>query len=50
MQPSDLRGYARLAKDATVGLTDLVEAMHASIARPAGTRGSYDGNVGFVLD
>ncbi len=39
MQPSDLRGYARLAKDATVGLTDLVEAMHASIARPAGTRG-----------
>jgi len=39
VQPADLRGYARLAKDATVGLTDLVEAMHVSIARPVGTRG-----------
>ena len=29
----DLRGAARLATDATVGLTDLVEAMHERIAR-----------------
>lgn len=39
VQPSDLRGFARMAKDATTGLTDLVEAMHGAIARPAGTRG-----------
>ncbi len=30
---SDLRGFHRLANDATVGLTDLVEAMHHTIAR-----------------
>jgi len=30
---SDLRGFQRLANDATVGLTDLVEAMHHTIAR-----------------
>jgi pimeloyl-ACP methyl ester carboxylesterase len=30
---SDLRGAARLATDATLGLTDLVEAMHERIAR-----------------
>ena len=30
---SDLRGAARLATDATSGLTDLVEAMHERIAR-----------------
>jgi pimeloyl-ACP methyl ester carboxylesterase len=29
---SDLRGFHRLARDATVGLTDLVEAMHHTIA------------------
>ena len=33
---SDLRGAARLAVDATAGLTDLVEAMHARIASPPG--------------
>ena len=33
---SDLRGAARLATDATAGLTDLVEAMHERIARIPG--------------
>jgi pimeloyl-ACP methyl ester carboxylesterase len=31
---SDLHGFARLGVDATSGITDLVEAMHAAIARP----------------
>jgi len=38
---SDIRGYSRLAVDATIGLTDLVEDMHGTIARlapPLGTR------------
>lgn len=30
---SDFRALAQLATDATIGITDLVEAMHASIAR-----------------
>lgn len=30
---SDIRGYSRLAVDATIGLTDLVESMHSNIAR-----------------
>ncbi len=33
---SDLRGLARMATDATVGVTDLVEAVHQDIARPLG--------------
>ena len=46
--PSDLRGVGRLAIDATLGITDLVEALHQSIAsvspplgkaRPARTKG-----------
>jgi hypothetical protein len=37
--PSDVRGFARLSTQATVGLADLVEAMHHRIARPLG-RGS----------
>ena len=36
LQPTDLRAAARLATDATAGLTDLVEAMHAGIARVPG--------------
>lgn len=32
--PADLRGFQRLAVDATAGLTDVVEAMHRTIARP----------------
>lgn len=31
---SDLHGLAQLGGDATLGVTDLVEAMHAAIARP----------------
>ncbi len=38
---SDLHGVARLGVDATTGMTDLVEAMHAAIARPdLGLRGA----------
>lgn len=33
-KPTDLRGYARLAFDATSGLTDLVEALHGTILNP----------------
>ena len=33
LRPSDLRGAARLATDATAGLTDLVEALHERIVR-----------------
>jgi hypothetical protein len=33
LRASDVRGAARLATDATAGLTDLVEAVHARIAR-----------------
>ena len=36
LRASDLRGAVRLATDATAGLTDLVEAMHARIARVPG--------------
>jgi pimeloyl-ACP methyl ester carboxylesterase len=37
---SDLRGLARLGFDATLGVTDLVEAMHHTIASGAGVLGS----------
>ena len=36
LHPADLRGFARLATQATAGLADLVEAMHHTIARPVG--------------
>lgn len=36
VRSSDLRGISRLAIDATVGLTDLVETMHHNIARAPG--------------
>ena len=36
---SDLRGFQRLANDATVGLTDLVEAMHHTVLRTPGILG-----------
>ncbi len=42
MKTNDLRGAARLATDATAGLTDLVEAMHERIARLPGI-GTLDG-------
>lgn len=37
---SDIRGYSRLAVDATIGLTDLVESMHRNIARVPGVLGT----------
>lgn len=37
---SDIRGYSRLAVDATIGLTDLVESMHRNIARFPGVFGA----------
>jgi hypothetical protein len=50
---SDLRGAARLATDATTGLADLVEAVHARIARlpagpPAAAPGRTRGITGLV--
>jgi pimeloyl-ACP methyl ester carboxylesterase len=53
IQASDLRGLYRLGVDATVGLTDLVEAMHHTIASRAGIvgqapAGRTSGITGFV--
>jgi pimeloyl-ACP methyl ester carboxylesterase len=45
---ADLRGAARLATDATAGLTDLVEAMHERIARLPGTGSTLDGRTGGI--
>ncbi|MGA0609476.1 esterase/lipase family protein [Caldimonas sp. KR1-144] len=42
LRRADLRGAARLAADATVGLTDLVEAMHARIARRPGSGAPHE--------
>ena len=39
---SDLHGLARLATEATLGVTDLVEAVHAGIARPWRRRDAPD--------
>ncbi|MGL4231181.1 MAG: lipase family alpha/beta hydrolase [Casimicrobium sp.] len=36
LQASDLRALAQLATDGTLGVTDLVEAMHAGIVKPMG--------------
>ena len=36
---SDLRGAARLATRATMGATDVVEAMHTAVKRPSGIAG-----------
>ncbi|MBA4176158.1 MAG: permease [Leptothrix sp. (in: Bacteria)] len=43
MKTDDLRGAARLATEATAGLTDLVEAMHERIARVPGLGRVLDG-------
>ena len=49
LRSSDLRGAARLATDATAGLTDLVEAMHERIARVPGLgRAALDGRTGGI--
>ena len=46
---ADLRGAARLATDATAGLTDLVEAMHERIARIPGLGSrAFDGRTGGI--
>lgn len=39
----DLRGAAKLATEATTGLTDLIEAVHARIASTPGLAGPADG-------
>jgi pimeloyl-ACP methyl ester carboxylesterase len=39
VRPSDIRGYSRLAIDATIGLTNVVETMHHNIARAPGILG-----------
>jgi len=41
LRPTDVRGYSRLAIDATLGLTRLVETMHHNIARTPGPLGTY---------
>ena len=41
LRPTDVRGYSRLAIDATLGLTRLVETMHQNIARIPGPLGKY---------
>jgi pimeloyl-ACP methyl ester carboxylesterase len=41
LRPADVRGYSRLAIDATIGLTRLVETMHHNIARTPGPLGKY---------
>jgi len=46
---SDLRGFHRLANDATVGLTDLVEAMHHTVVSTPGVLGqSPSGRTGGI--
>ncbi len=46
---SDIRGLARLATQATLGVTDLVEALHGAIAQPIGApRERTDGIAGAV--
>ena len=41
IRPADIRGLSRLAIDATLGLTRLVEAMHHNISRTPGPLGRY---------
>ena len=53
VHPSDLRGASRLAIDATIGLTNLVETMHKNISRMPGILGAAStdptsGITGFV--
>jgi hypothetical protein len=48
VRSADLRGAVRLATDATAGLADLVEALHAGIARLPGTGDAADGRAGGI--
>jgi pimeloyl-ACP methyl ester carboxylesterase len=41
IRPADIRGYSRLAIDATIGLTRLVETMHHNIVRIPGILGRH---------
>jgi len=41
LRAADIRGFSRLAIDATLGLTRLVETMHHNIARAPGPLGDY---------
>lgn len=55
IRPADIRGYTRLAFDATVKMTDLVEAMHLNISRAppifgAAARGRTGGITGLVYE
>jgi len=55
IHPSDLLGFSRLAVDATVGLSELVEAMHDNIARTPGildtpSQGPTSGITGLVYE
>lgn len=55
LRAADLRGYGRLAIDATLSMTDLVEAMHSNIAATAWPFGRAaadrtSGITGFVYD
>ena len=45
---ADLQGAARLATDSVVGVTDLVEAVHATVQRPLGRRERAHGIAGLV--
>jgi pimeloyl-ACP methyl ester carboxylesterase len=48
LRNADLRGAVRLATDATAGLADLVEAVHARIASLPGTTAAADARTGGV--
>ncbi|MDP2824949.1 MAG: hypothetical protein Q8O52_19990 [Sulfuritalea sp.] len=41
IRPADIRGFSRLAIDATIGLTRMVETMHHNIARTPGIIGKH---------
>jgi pimeloyl-ACP methyl ester carboxylesterase len=42
LEPDDLRGLGRLAVDATLGVTDLVEVLHHTISRAPGALGTHE--------
>jgi hypothetical protein len=48
LSAADLRGAARLTVDGVTGVTDLVEAVHATVARPWGRRDRARGIAGWV--
>jgi pimeloyl-ACP methyl ester carboxylesterase len=46
LHPGDLHAVAKLAIDATTGITDLVEALHGTIAQPVGRKRRGDRTMG----